>query len=99
VTTRIPEDLLGLATDLLVQTETLDPVDERLLEEVFRNVIKMRRLVVEENFNQLRFIMEDAQQEGGGGDLRIKNYQELAMQYSRLRNNLDRASRKINARK
>jgi DNA primase len=96
VTTCIPEDLLGLATDLLTHTEKLDPVDDRLLEELFRNVIKMRRLVVEEDFNQLRFIMEDAQQEG---DLRVKNYQELAMQYGRLRNTLDRALRKTNARK
>ncbi len=96
VTARIPEDLLGLAKDLLAHTEKLDPVDDRLLEELFRNVVKMRRLVVEENFNQLRFIMEDAQQEG---DLRVKNYQELAMQYSRLRHHLDRALKTINARK
>jgi len=51
---------------------------------------------VEANFNQLRFIMEDAQQEG---DLRVKTYQEQALQYSRLRNNLDRALKSINARK
>jgi DNA primase len=96
VTARIPEDLLGLAKDLLVLTEKLDPVDDRLLEELFRNVVKMRRLVVEENFNQLRFIMEDAQQEG---DLRVKSYQELAMQYSRLRHHLDRALKTVNTRK
>ncbi|MBI3173542.1 MAG: DNA primase [Chloroflexi bacterium] len=96
VTARIPEDLLGLAKDLLSQTEKLDPVDDRLLEELFRSVIKMRRLIVEANFNQLRFIMEDAQQEG---DLRVKSYQEQALQYSRLRNNLDRALKSVNARK
>jgi DNA primase len=96
VTARIPEDLLGLAKDLLTQTEKLDPVDDRLLEELFRSVIKMRRLIVEANFNQLRFIMEDAQQEG---DLRVKGYQEQALQYSRLRHNLDRALKSVNARK
>ncbi len=96
VAARVPEDLLGLAKDLLTQTEKLDPVDDRLLEELFRSVIKMRRLIVEANFNQLRFIMEDAQQEG---DLRVKNYQEQALQYSRLRNNLDRALKSINTRK
>ncbi len=96
VTARIPEDLLGLAKDLLSQTEKLDPVDDRLLEELFRSVIKMRRLIVEANFNQLRFIMEDAQQEG---DLRVKSYQEQALQYSRLRHNLDRALKSVNARK
>ena len=96
VTARIPEDLLGLAKDLLAHSENLDPVDDRLLEELFRGVIKIRRLVVDANLNQLRFIMEDAQQEG---DLRVKSYQELSLQYSRLRHNLDRALKSVNARK
>ena len=96
VAARVPEMLQGLAKELLVQTEKLDPLDDRLLEELFRNVVKMRRLVVEQNFNQLRFIMEDAQHDG---DLRVKNYQEMALQYSRLRNTLDRALKKVSARK
>ncbi len=96
VAARVPETLQGLAKELLAQTEKLDPVDDRLLEELFRNVVKMRRLVVEQNFNQLRFIQEEAQQDG---DLRVKNYQELALQYSRLRNTLDRAFKKVSARK
>ena len=96
VAARIPETLQGLAKDLLVRTEKLDPVDDRLLEELFRNVIAMRRLVVEENINQLRFIMEEAQLEG---DLKVMNYQEMALQHSRLRNSLDRAMQKISVRK
>ena len=96
VAARVPETLQGLAKELLAQTEKLDPVDDRLLEELFRNVVKMRRLVVEQNFNQLRFIQEEAQQDG---DLRVKNYQELALQYSRLRNTLDRAFKKVSVRK
>lgn len=96
VAARVPEMLQGLAKELLAQTEKLDPLDDRLLEELFRNVVKMRRLVVEQNFNQLRFIMEDAQHEG---DLRVISYQELALQYSRLRNTLDRAMKKVSARK
>jgi DNA primase len=96
VAARVPEMLQGLAKDLLTQTEKLDPLDDRLLEELFRNVVKMRRLVVEQNFNQLRFIQEDAQRDG---DLRVTNYQELSVQYTRLRNSLDRALKKVSARK
>jgi DNA primase len=96
VAARVPETLEGLAKDLLAQTGTLDPVDDRLLEELFRNIIKIRRLVVEENINQLRFIMEEAQQEG---DLRVQGYQQLAVQHSQLRNNLDRALGKAGARR
>ncbi|HEY2981820.1 MAG TPA: DNA primase [Anaerolineales bacterium] len=91
----VPEGLGGLTKDLLSQTEKLERVDERLLEELFRAVIKMRRLVVEENINQLRFIMEEAQHEG---DSKVTNYQELAVQHNRLRNNLDRALQRLSSR-
>jgi DNA primase len=96
VAERLPEALQGLANDLLAQTAKLDPVEDRLLEELFRDIIKIRRLVVEENINQLRFIMEEAQQDG---DLRATNYQQLAVQHSRLRNNLDRALVKSGTRR
>ena len=96
VAARLPETLQGLAADLMAQTEKLDPLDERLLEELFRSVIKIRQLAVVENINQLRFIMEEAQQEG---DARVKNYQQLAVQHSRLRNNLDRALQRSSVRK
>ncbi|MGE5251547.1 MAG: DNA primase [Bacteroidota bacterium] len=96
VTERVPETLQGLAMDLLAHSEKLDPVEDRLLDELFRNIVSIRRLAVEQNINQLRFIMEEAQQEG---DLRMKNYQELAVQHSRLRNSLDQALHKADTRR
>ncbi len=96
VAVHVPETLGGLTKELLTQTEKLERVDERTLEELFRAVIKMRRLVVEENINQLRFIMEEAQQDG---DLKVKNYQEMAVQHNRLRNNLDRALQRMSTRR
>jgi DNA primase len=88
VTARMPETLQGLANELLAQTVKLDPVEDRLLEELFRNIVKIRRLVVDENMNQLHFIMREAQDDG---DLLATSYQQLAVQHSRLRNSLDRA--------
>lgn len=96
VTGHVPEALGGLTKDLLLQTEKLNRVEERLLEELFRAVIKLRRLVVDENINQLQFIMKEAQEEG---DLRVKNYQEKAVQNNNLRNNLDRALQRLSSRR
>ncbi len=81
----MPPSLQGLTAELMSQQET---VADKLLEELFRSVVQIRRFVVEENLNQLRFIMEEAQQ---AGDLRVKKYQEMALQFSRLRSHLDRA--------
>ena len=55
VVDHLPEALQELAGELLKQTEKLDPVEERLLEELQRSIIKLRRLGLNESLNQLRF--------------------------------------------
>lgn len=88
----MPELLRSLSRELLAQTEKLDPVDEKLLEELLRGVIKLRRVAAGENLNQLRFLQEDAQQTG---DLRAASYQDLVLQHTRLLRDLDQANRRI----
>jgi DNA primase len=88
----LPDTLRGLSHELLAQTEKLDPVEEKLLEELLRGVIKLRRVVAGENLNQLRFLQEDAQQ---SGDLRAASYQELVLQHTHLLRDLDQANRRI----
>ncbi len=63
--------------ELLAQTEKLEPLEEKLMEELLRGVIKLRRVAAGENLNQLRFLQEDAQQTG---DLRAASYQDLVLQ-------------------
>ncbi len=92
----IPESLRGLSRELLVMTEKLDPVDEKLMEELLRGVIKLRRLAAGENLNQLRFLQEDAQQ---AGDLRAASYQDLVLQHTHLLRDLDQARRKMSLRR
>jgi hypothetical protein len=92
----MPEALQDLSQELLAQAEKLDPVDERNLEELVRNVIQLRRLALGENLNQLRFLQEEAQQQG---DLRATSYQELVLQHTRLLRDLDQAGRKLSLRR
>jgi DNA primase len=96
VVDHLSEALQDLAGELLKQTETLDPVDERLLEELQRNIIKLRRLGLSESLNQLRFMLEDAQQQG---DLRATAYQEQVLQHTRLLRDLDQAGRRLSLRR
>ncbi len=92
----IPESLRLLSGELLARTQKLDPVDERLLEELLRGVIKLRRVALGENLNQLRFLQEEAQQ---AGDLRAASYQDLVLQHTRLLRDLDQANRKMSLRR
>jgi DNA primase len=92
----LPEALQELAGELLKQTEELDPIEERLLEELQRSIIKLRRLGLNESLNQLRFMLEEAQQQG---DLRATSYQEQVLQHTRLLRDLDYAGRKLSLRR
>jgi DNA primase len=92
----LPETLQGLSRDLTAQTEKLERLDEKLLEELLRGIIKLRRAAANENLNQLRYLQEAAHQ---AGDLRASNYQDLVLQNTKLLRDLDQASRKISLKK
>jgi hypothetical protein len=74
----------------------MERMDEKLLEELLRGVIKLRRVAAGENLNQLRFLQEEAHQ---SGDLRASSYQQLVLQNTKLLRDLDQASRKMSLKK
>jgi hypothetical protein len=88
----LPESLQSLSRELLTQTEKIDLMDEKLLEELLRGVIKLRRVAAGENLNQLRFLQEEAQH---SEDIRASFYQDVVLQHTRLLRDLDQAHRKI----
>ena len=88
----LPEEVEGLSKELLAQTETLDTLDDKLLEELLSRFLDLRRAHAMINVNQLRFLQEDDQQQGG---VNLKVYQEQTIQFIRLLHSLDQAKRKI----
>jgi len=92
----LPPALHGLAQELLTPIGSLQPGEEKLLEELLRAVIKLRRAAVGENLNQLRFLQEEAQ---GAGDLRTAAYQEMVLQQTRLLRELDQAYHKMSLKR
>ncbi len=88
----LPEEVEGLSRELLAQTEKLDTLDDKLLEELLSRFLDLRRAHAMINVNQLRFLQEDEQQQGGTN---LKGYQEQAIQFTRLLHSLDQAKRKV----
>jgi hypothetical protein len=88
----LPESLEARSDELVKQTEKLDKREEKLLEELLRGVIKLRRVAAGENLNQLRFLQEEAHH---AGDLRASSYMELVLQHTRLLRELDEAFRRM----
>jgi hypothetical protein len=96
VTAALPDSLQALSHDLLVQTEKLERVEGKLLEELLRGVIKLRRVAAGENLNQLRFLQEEAHHEG---DLRATSYTDLVLKHTKLLRELDQAYRKMSQKR
>jgi len=92
VMAHLPEAVSDLSKDLLAQTEQLDPVEDKLLEELLARFMDLRRTNAMANVNQLRFLQEEEQQQGG---VNLKIYQEQAVQFTKLLNGLDQAKRKL----
>lgn len=67
--------------------------NERLLDELTRQVLKVRQQSLSESVNQLRFILEEAQQSGDSPA--TSNHQQLMLQYGRMLHHLDEARRKM----
>ena len=96
VTSHLPETISDVSKDLLAQTEQLDPVDDKLVEELLARFMDLRRANAMLNVNQLRFLQEEEQQQGGAN---LKAYQEQAVQFTKLLNNLDQAKRKLSSKR
>lgn len=92
----LPTSLENLADELAAKPGDQDPLDDRLVEDLFRAVVKIRRTALTESINQLRFLQEESQQ---SGDLRTESYRDMVQQYSRLLRSLDQAQLKQNGRR
>ena len=92
----VPASLQGLLQELDTQAEKFERMEEKLLEELLRGVIKLRRVAAGENLNQLRYLIEEAQQVG---DLRAASYQSLVLKHTRLLHDLDQAYRKMSLKR
>jgi hypothetical protein len=62
----MPIDLADYADDLLQKTQKLVPQEERILSEIFRNILRLRENVLRDMLNQYRFQLEDEQENNSG---------------------------------
>jgi DNA primase len=92
VMTHLPETISDVSRELLAYADALDPVEDKLIEELLSRFIDLRRINAMSSVNQLRFLQEEDQQEGGPN---MKMYQEQTMQFTRLLHNLDQAKKKL----
>ena len=96
VMSHIPETISDLSKELVAQTEKLEPVEDKMLEDLLARFMDLRRKNAMLNVNQLRFLQEEDQQQGG---VNIKMYQEQTLQLTKLLHSLDQAKRKLSSKR
>ena len=96
VMSHMPEMIGDISKDLLAQADQLDPVDDKLVDELVARFIDLRRTNAMSNMNQIRFLQEEDQQQGGANN---KIYQEQTLQLAILIRKLDQAKRKLSSKR
>lgn len=76
----LSQPLMDVAEELLERTRDLNPNDERVLDDLLRALLDLRKRDLNQRIEQLRFLMEESQQ---SGDLRASVYVDTMMQYSK----------------
>jgi DNA primase len=85
---RLSLPLMDIADGLLGRTDKLDPNNERVLDDLLRALLDLRGRNLRENINHLRFLMQEAQEQG---DLRAGDFARQMVEYTQAKNLLDRA--------
>ncbi|MCS7010469.1 MAG: DNA primase [Anaerolineales bacterium] len=80
----LPPALVPTVESILKSGQTLNLTDERLLEDLFRSIILLRRRLLDEHATQLRYLIEE-------DSLMAETYRHMVAQHLRLRQALDRA--------
>jgi DNA primase len=88
--------MLEKADELLSRTEKLDPVEERVLEDLLRALLNLRILNVQESVEHYQFLLDEAQQQGNP-DL-LREYLRIVQQLSQMRQRLDQALGRFTSR-
>ena len=93
----LPESLSGLSHELLAQTEKLDRLDEKLVEELSRGVKRIRDDAAAEKITQYKFLQEDAQEKGDSKTVTL--YQTEVLKLTKLKRTIDEFDRKMSLRR
>jgi DNA primase len=81
-------DMMENADDLLARTERLNPNDERVLEEIKRTLLTLRKNIVDQAIDYHRHLIQDAQDMG---DNKASQYHQIMVQLGQTRLKLDQA--------
>jgi DNA primase len=87
--------MMEMADGLLARTAELDPNEERVLDDLMRGLLELRRRNLHQEIEYTQFLMEEAQEQG---DVKASQYLKTMAQYTEIKGRLDRALKEYTGR-
>jgi hypothetical protein len=87
--------MMELADDLLARTAKLDPNEDRVLEDLVRALLGLRKRSLGQSIEYLRYLFEEAQEKG---DAKASQYWQSMQQHLQAKQRLDRALGRYSSR-
>jgi hypothetical protein len=87
--------MMELADGILARSTKLDPNDERVLEDLLRGILDLRRRNVRQEIEYMRFLLQEAQDQG---DMLASQYMQALLRQKNLLSSLDQAMGKYTSR-
>lgn len=85
---QLPMSLLDRMEEILSHSASLDTEDDKVFEDLLRTFLLLRRRLLRKSNEQMRYLQQQAQQEG---DLKASEYQQLMIQNTQTLRRLDQA--------
>lgn len=95
VLSSLGEDLMDIAQELLKRSRDLDPRADKVLEDLVRAFLSLRRWQVDNSNSHLRYLLETEQ---ANGEYNNKHYQKIIIQNLQKRNKIDKAIKLFTSR-
>jgi DNA primase len=87
--------MMDLADDLLEQTAKLDPNEDRVLEDLMRGLLDLRRRKLHQELEYQRYLIEETQNQG---DIKATQHLQYMVQLAEAKRRIDRAMKKYTSR-
>ena len=95
VISHIPKNFLEIVDELLVRTENLDTKADKVLEDLMRAFLKLRKWQIVKNRDHLRYLQETNHE---NGDYKAIEYQKKTIRYSQEELKIDKLSERYTSR-
>ena len=95
VISHIPENFLGIVDELLVRTENFDTKADKVLEDLMRAFLNLRKWQIVKNNDHLRYLQETNHE---NGDYKALEYQKNITHFLQEKHKIDKAMKRYTSR-